>query len=96
MPPAAATPVSKSSFDISPDLKNEIIRKVTKNTMAVPKSPMIPRQAKQNNEKPMKIYRFFLLKSSSKVAAPTQMKAIFTSSDGWNEKPPISSQFFAP
>ena len=73
----------KKSFEKSPLRRNEIIRNVTKNIIAVPKSPMIPRHPRQYAEKPIKIQRFFFWKSSSRLAAPIQIKATFTSSDGW-------------
>ena len=73
-----------------------MIRNVTKKIMAVPKSPMSPRHPKQKAENPMNIQRFFFWKSSSSVAAPIQINATFTSSEGWKLNPPISSQFLAP
>ena len=88
-----AAPTISISFEKSPLRRNEITRKVTKNIIAVPKSPMIARHPRQKTENAMNIVRFFFCCSSSSVAAPTYTKTIFTSSEGWNENPPICTQF---
>ena len=89
-------PTISSSFENSPLRRNEITRNVTKKIAAVPKSPISPRQPKQNAANPMKIHRFFFSNNSSSDAAPIQMNATLTSSDGWKLTGPIASQFFAP
>ena len=91
-----AAPTTRTSLEKSPLRRNEITRNVTKNMIAVPKSPIIARQPRQNTEKPMNMVKFFFCWSSSSVAAPTNMNTIFTISEGWNEKPPIWIQFLDP
>ena len=71
-------------------------RNVAKNISAVPKSFITARQPKQNMEKNRNICRFFFSYSSSSVAEPMKMKAIFTSSDGCIEYPPSVTQIVAP
>ena len=71
-------------------------RKVTKNIAAVPKSLIIARAPRQNIESPTNSVRFFLVKSSFRVAAPAYIKAIFTNSEGCIVVKPRSIQFCAP
>ena len=58
-PMSPAAPTISISFEKSPLLRKEITRKVTKNIMAVPKSPMIARHPRQNTENSMNMVRFF-------------------------------------
>ena len=82
MPMMPAAPIVSISLEKSPLLRNEITRYVTKNMRAVPKSPILARHARQNRENSMNPYRFFLLNRFSIVAAPMQMNASLTISDG--------------
>ena len=84
------------SFVKSPLRRNEITKKLTKNIKAVPKSPISARQMKQNPENSMNIKEFLFSISSSSDAAPTQMKASLTISDGCTESPPMLTQLAAP
>ena len=58
-PAAAAEPAIRNSLEKSPLLRKEIIRNVTKNIIAVPKSPIMPRHPRQKAEKPINTHRFF-------------------------------------
>ena len=71
-------------------------KKATKKMSAVPKSLMRPRQPTQKAEKTRVKIRLRLANIRSRVAAPTKINAILTSSDGWNWMGPMETQFFAP
>ena len=96
IPIRAEAPTTRISLEKSPLRRNDIIRKVTKKMAAVPKSPIIANEQRQNAEKAINIVKFFFCCSSFSVAAPIYMNTIFTSSDGWKEKPPIFIQFCDP
>ena len=96
IPAAAAPPRISTSLEKSPERKKEMTTKVTKKISAVPKSPIMPRAAKQIPEKTTYSVRLPFSKSSSRVAAPAKTKASFTSSEGCTERPPMDTQFRAP
>lgn len=95
-PPEAAATVIKRTEARSPERRKAMARKATKKISAVPKSLISPKQPTQKAEKTRVKIRLRLANIRSRVVAPTRIKAIFTSSEGWKEKPPIFTQFRAP
>ena len=66
----------------SPEFINARIRNVTKNISAVPRSRITISEPTHTTEKPMNKIMFFDVCIFSRVAAPTNINATFTNSDG--------------
>ena len=80
--PIAAAEQDKIRVRKLPERMKAIIKKVTKKTQAVPKSFIRKSDPMQIMEKTINPERLFVVCSSSRVAVPTKMKAIFMNSDG--------------
>ena len=66
-----APEIASTTVAIEPERMKEMTRKHTKNTSAVPKSPIRARASTHMAEKAMKEYRFRSRNRCSSVAAPT-------------------------
>ena len=80
--PRTADAIASAIVLISPEVINAIIRKVTKNISAVPKSLIKISEPTHATEKPIYAKIFLLVCIFSSVAAPTKINAILTNSDG--------------
>ena len=78
---------------ILPERIKEIIKKVTKNTAADPRSRMSTRQPPHRAASTMNSVRFRVVCSLSSVAAPAKINTILASSEGWMLTGPMKIQF---
>ena len=86
----------RAMVEKSPERINAMTTNATKNIAAVPKSPISASAPIHTPENPIKYARFLLVSRISSVAAPINTNAIFTSSEGCSDTPPMDIQFFAP